>query len=95
MITAYRCHGWAFTRGIPIKEIMAEMMGTIHCVSSFLQWLKKYTAHNAHRQAGKLVVPRVKVVLLTCTAAGDSSLVVTGLLEHRYLLIQSVTTVTK
>ena len=27
VITAYRCHGWAFTRGIPIKAIMAEMMG--------------------------------------------------------------------
>ena len=28
VITAYRCHGWAFTRGISIKAIMAEMMGT-------------------------------------------------------------------
>lgn len=29
VITAYRCHGWAFTRGISIVEIMAEMMGNI------------------------------------------------------------------
>lgn len=29
VITAYRCHGWAFTRGISVKAIMAEMMGNL------------------------------------------------------------------
>ena len=34
VITAYRCHGWAFTRGISIKAIMAEMMGNISSSNS-------------------------------------------------------------
>ena len=27
LITAYRCHGWTYTRGSPVKEILAELMG--------------------------------------------------------------------
>ena len=27
VITAYRCHGWALSRGLPMKEIMAELTG--------------------------------------------------------------------
>jgi len=27
VITAYRCHGWTYTRGIPVKNIMAELTG--------------------------------------------------------------------
>ena len=30
VITAYRCHGWAHTRGVPIKNILAELTGIIH-----------------------------------------------------------------
>ena len=62
--------------------------------------MAQYVAHNALWQVGELVVLRVKVVLLTCIAPGDSSLVVTGLLELRYMyllwsLIRSITTLTK
>ena len=28
VITAYRCHGWTHTRGIPVKNILAELTGT-------------------------------------------------------------------
>lgn len=27
LITAYRAHGYTFTRGVPIKEILAELTG--------------------------------------------------------------------
>ena len=27
VITAYRCHGWTHTRGVPIKNILAELTG--------------------------------------------------------------------
>lgn len=27
VITAYRAHGYTFTRGVPVKEIMAELTG--------------------------------------------------------------------
>lgn len=27
VITAYRCHGWAHTRGVPVKNILAELTG--------------------------------------------------------------------
>ena len=27
VITAYRSHGWTLTRGVPMKEIMAELTG--------------------------------------------------------------------
>lgn len=27
VITAYRCHGWTYTRGIPVKNILAELTG--------------------------------------------------------------------
>jgi pyruvate dehydrogenase E1 component alpha subunit len=27
IITAYRCHGWTYTRGVPVAEILAELMG--------------------------------------------------------------------
>ena len=27
LITAYRCHGWTHTRGVPIRDIMAELAG--------------------------------------------------------------------
>ena len=29
VITAYRAHGWTYTRGVPVKEILAELTGTI------------------------------------------------------------------
>lgn len=29
VITAYRAHGWAYTRGVPVKEIMAELTGRL------------------------------------------------------------------
>lgn len=29
LITAYRAHGYTFTRGVPIKEILAELTGKI------------------------------------------------------------------
>ena len=29
LITAYRCHGWTYTRGISVKEIMAELAGRV------------------------------------------------------------------
>ena len=29
LITAYRCHGWTYTRGISVKEIMAELAGGV------------------------------------------------------------------
>ena len=28
VITAYRCHGWTHTRGVPVKNILAELTGT-------------------------------------------------------------------
>ena len=34
VITAYRDHGWAFMRGIPIRSILAELTGTLQCYSS-------------------------------------------------------------
>lgn len=27
LITAYRCHGWTYTRGVPVKKILAELTG--------------------------------------------------------------------
>ena len=27
VITSYRCHGWAYTRGVEIKHILAELAG--------------------------------------------------------------------
>ena len=27
VITAYRAHGWSYTRGIPVKKIIAELCG--------------------------------------------------------------------
>jgi len=27
VITAYRAHGYTYTRGVPVKEIMAELTG--------------------------------------------------------------------
>ena len=27
VITAYRCHGWTYTRGIPVHSILAELLG--------------------------------------------------------------------
>ena len=38
VITAYRCHGWTHTRGVPIKNILAELTGmcvhdSVHCLS--------------------------------------------------------------
>ena len=27
LITAYRSHGWTYTRGVPVREILAELMG--------------------------------------------------------------------
>lgn len=27
LITAYRCHGYTYTRGVPVKEIIAELAG--------------------------------------------------------------------
>ena len=27
VITAYRCHGWTYTRGVPVKNILAELTG--------------------------------------------------------------------
>lgn len=27
VITAYRCHGWTHTRGVPVKNILAELTG--------------------------------------------------------------------
>lgn len=29
VITAYRAHGWTYTRGIPPKEVLAELTGNI------------------------------------------------------------------
>ena len=36
IITAYRCHGWTYTRGVPVAEILAELMGQLstQCVFS-------------------------------------------------------------
>ena len=28
VITAYRAHGWTYTRGVPVKEVLAELTGT-------------------------------------------------------------------
>lgn len=30
VITAYRCHGWTHTRGVPVKHILAELTGMRH-----------------------------------------------------------------
>jgi pyruvate dehydrogenase E1 component alpha subunit len=27
VITAYRAHGWTYTRGVPVKDILAELTG--------------------------------------------------------------------
>lgn len=27
VITSYRAHGWTFTRGIPVSEVLAELFG--------------------------------------------------------------------
>ena len=27
VITAYRCHGWTYTRGVEVKHILAELAG--------------------------------------------------------------------
>ena len=29
IITAYRAHGWTYTRGVPIKNILAELTGAL------------------------------------------------------------------
>ena len=29
VISAYRVHGLAYTRGIPVKQVLAELMGTL------------------------------------------------------------------
>ena len=33
VITAYRCHGWAYTRGISLTAIFAEMMGKVFIIA--------------------------------------------------------------
>ena len=30
VITAYRAHGWTYTRGVPPKEVLAELTGNIN-----------------------------------------------------------------
>jgi TPP-dependent pyruvate/acetoin dehydrogenase alpha subunit len=30
LITAYRAHGYTFTRGVSVREILAELTGGIH-----------------------------------------------------------------
>lgn len=30
LITAYRAHGYTFTRGVSVREIMAELTGETH-----------------------------------------------------------------
>lgn len=29
VITAYRCHGWAYVMGIPVHEILSELGGRV------------------------------------------------------------------
>lgn len=31
VITAYRCHSWTYTRGVPVKNILAELTGVFVC----------------------------------------------------------------
>ena len=40
LITAYRAHGYTYTRGVPVKEIMAELTGEMNnlVVGSHLPW---------------------------------------------------------
>ena len=33
VITAYRAHGWAYTRGVPVHEILAELTGRVTILS--------------------------------------------------------------
>ena len=33
VITAYRCHGWTHTRGVSVKNILAELTGMHHQLS--------------------------------------------------------------
>ena len=38
LITAYRCHGFTHTRGVPVKEIMAELAGK-KCMCTYMAHL--------------------------------------------------------
>ena len=29
VVTAYRCHAWTFTRGVPVASILSELMGQL------------------------------------------------------------------
>ena len=61
VITAYRCHGWAYTRGIPINNILAELTGVLAII--FLQC--SYCS-SVSVQVEALVVQRVKEARHTC-----------------------------
>ena len=40
VISAYRIHGLAYTRGIPVKQVLAELMGMLlDCVYACLHTL--------------------------------------------------------
>ena len=34
LITAYRCHGWTYLKGISVKEILCELAGNLYNWSS-------------------------------------------------------------
>ena len=72
VITAYRCHGWTFTRGTPIENILAELTGRqksilyIHTVMNTYTVCMWYGKLCPLLQARAQVFLKVKVVLCTC-----------------------------
>ena len=72
VITAYRAHGWTYTRGIPPKEVLAELTGNI---------TNNVSQYHIMYQVRALVVQEGKVAL--CTCMHQTSMVVMALLEHR------------
>lgn len=69
LITAYRAHGYTFTRGVPIKEILAELTGetggifqTVRRSSLLLQHLHC----SFPSQVVKGVWPKAKEALCIC-----------------------------
>ena len=35
VITAYRAHGWAYMRGVPVLGVLAELTGEVFCFCQY------------------------------------------------------------
>ena len=93
VITAYRCHGWALSRGLPMKEIMAELTGEMKHTQMCLfgpcnHSQKRPFSLSYNCQEESQAVPKGREDQCTCTDRDSTEAM--GLSGHRSLWVRGL-----